>query len=232
MSEDREQQIRARLTAATEGPWSMHHRCIWGREGDDERCGSGWDWGDKNGGGNAPPEPLLLGAFARWGDADFVMHVHEDLAWLLDRLAEARAALAEKDAEIQRLRELKETWRNDANLAEARVKELEAEGETERMRLAGCLTAAEGYWEEGDSIHPDYYCEAIRVVAALYAKQREAESSLAALRAENKRVRALILYWRGQKAQEMKIGHVDIAATFDVCADELDAALQPERTTP
>lgn len=42
--------------------------------------------------------------------------------------------------------------------------------EAERMKVAGCSTAAFGYWKEGDSLHELYECAAIHDVAALYAK--------------------------------------------------------------
>lgn len=42
--------------------------------------------------------------------------------------------------------------------------------ETHRMQMAGISEAAMGYWKEGDSIHPDYDCIALRDVAALYGK--------------------------------------------------------------
>lgn len=39
-----------------------------------------------------------------------------------------------------------------------------------RMQMAGIMTAALGYWKEGDPIHEDYMTVAIRDVAKLYAK--------------------------------------------------------------
>jgi len=39
-----------------------------------------------------------------------------------------------------------------------------------RLQMAGICTAAFGYWEEGDAIHPDYDTPAIHDVAKLYAK--------------------------------------------------------------
>lgn len=39
-----------------------------------------------------------------------------------------------------------------------------------RMQMAGISSAALGYWQESDSIHPDYDTVALRDVAKLYAK--------------------------------------------------------------
>jgi len=51
-----------------------------------------------------------------------------------------------------------------------------AELDNERMKLAGCSTAAIGYWKEGDAIHPDYESTALHDVAALYQrKEKERE---------------------------------------------------------
>lgn len=42
-----------------------------------------------------------------------------------------------------------------------------------RLQMAAIMTAALGYWKEGDSIHPDYDTMALRDVARLYAKYDE-----------------------------------------------------------
>lgn len=42
-----------------------------------------------------------------------------------------------------------------------------------RLQMAAIMTAALGYWKEGDSIHPDYDTVALRDVAKLYAKYDE-----------------------------------------------------------
>jgi hypothetical protein len=42
--------------------------------------------------------------------------------------------------------------------------------EREVMRLASISTAAQGYWKDGDSIHPDYDTVALHDVTALYQK--------------------------------------------------------------
>lgn len=47
---------------------------------------------------------------------------------------------------------------------------IDSELEAERMKVAGCSTAAFGYWKEGDSLNEEYNCAAIHDVASLYAK--------------------------------------------------------------
>ena len=78
--------IKARLAAATPGPWRMHLRDVSARAGDytqDEISGLGWDWDDRVG---RTPEPQLRGILARGADAALVSHMHEDLAYLLHLL--------------------------------------------------------------------------------------------------------------------------------------------------
>lgn len=82
-------EIRARLAAASPGPWLLHHRMIGAGPDDDERVGLGWDWDDDAG----PPGPMR-GVFARAADAKFVANIHDDMAYLL-------AQLAAKDEEIK-----------------------------------------------------------------------------------------------------------------------------------
>lgn len=60
------------------------------------------------------------------------------------------------------------------------IERLQHELENERMKVAGCSTAAIGYWKEGDSISPDYDCAALRDVARLYQKHDAAQRELAA----------------------------------------------------
>ena len=50
--------------------------------------------------------------------------------------------------------------------------------ENERIKVAGCSTAAFGYWKEGDVLHADYECAAIHDVAALRAERDAARALL------------------------------------------------------
>lgn len=93
LTDEREQQIRARLAAATKGPWRMMHRCAGAGPDDDEIAGLGWDWDDSK--GTAPPQPLLRGVFARAADARFIENAHEDIRLLLREVTVLRA---ERDA--------------------------------------------------------------------------------------------------------------------------------------
>lgn len=65
-----------------------------------------------------------------------------------------------------------------ADEAERKLAEAERQLENERQKVAGCSTAALGYWKEGDSLHPDYECTAIHDVASLYQRMVEAERKL------------------------------------------------------
>ena len=72
-----------------------------------------------------------------------------------------------------------------------RLIELEAENtalrgelENERMKVAGCSTAAFGFWTEGDTLHSGLECAAIHDVAALYARMVKAETGLEAAKLE------------------------------------------------
>lgn len=67
---------------------------------------------------------------------------------------------------------------------ERRLRAAEQLLENERNKVAGCSTAAFGYWKEGDWLHPDYECAAIHDVAKLYARMVEAERRLAAAEQE------------------------------------------------
>ena len=66
----------------------------------------------------------------------------------LDAIDALRAALEQPQVELERI-------------------------EQYRLQMAAIMTAALGYWKEGDSIHPDYDTVALRDVAKLYAKYDE-----------------------------------------------------------
>jgi len=98
-----------------------------------------------------------------------------------EAIAALRALMAERDRqqqEIEARQQEMETVMDRLTALLLRAEQAEQGWETERMRLAGCLTAAEGYWKEGDGIHPDYYSESLRVVAKLYAERDDLKAAL------------------------------------------------------
>jgi len=84
-STTRKTEIRARLDAATPGPWSR-----FGRETGNED-GDSWFLGHDIEG---PPE-AQRGQFERVADADLIAHAPSDLAWALERI---EALTAQRDA--------------------------------------------------------------------------------------------------------------------------------------
>jgi len=100
------------------------------------------------------------------------------------------ATIASQAAEIAALREqLKQTQlggalRDDYNekrlnaTIASQAAEIAALREREIMRLAGISTAAQGYFKDGESIHPDYDTVALRDVTALYRKYESQARSL------------------------------------------------------
>jgi len=66
---------------------------------------------------------------------------------------------------------------HDALIA-SQAAEIAALREREIMRLAGISTAAQGYFKDGESIHPDYDTVALRDVTALYRKYESQARSL------------------------------------------------------
>ena len=69
-----------------------------------------------------------------------------------------------------------------ADLYDAQASEIAELKEREIMRLAGISTAAQGYFKDGESIHPDYDTVALRDVTALYRKYEALRAENAALR--------------------------------------------------
>jgi len=84
--DERLRAIRERVDAATEGPWE-----------EASLCGKGLVVRPEG----SPKRIALLGAATeqRWSDADFIAHAPEDVRHLL-------ALLAERDAQVQRVRDV------------------------------------------------------------------------------------------------------------------------------
>lgn len=80
MSATRIAEIRARLAAATPGPWDVGER-----DG-----GMGWDVFQVN--GDDLPQPRLRGMFGHQPDAEFIAHAPADLQWCLARIAALETA--------------------------------------------------------------------------------------------------------------------------------------------
>jgi hypothetical protein len=68
-------EIKARLEAATPGPWKAWARDAANDGTQDEMVGLGWEI-------VGPPEPMR-GQFSRCADAQFIAHSHEDVALLV-----------------------------------------------------------------------------------------------------------------------------------------------------
>lgn len=81
--------IRARVAAATEGPWVEsgrdvdHDRFVSEGKNPGSVCGLGCEV-------DGPPEPMLRGQFHKHADAAFIAHARQDIPALL-RVAEAAA---------------------------------------------------------------------------------------------------------------------------------------------
>ena len=111
-------------------------------------------------------------------------------AWLSETAKDALHLINTQAAEIAALREqLKQTQlggalRDDYNekrlnaTIASQAAEIAALREREIMRLAGISTAAQGYFKDGESIHPDYDTVALRDVTALYRKYESQARSL------------------------------------------------------
>jgi hypothetical protein len=124
---------------------------------------------------------------------DFEARILDLCRSLERRLSQAHKALevatnAQEDAERQ------------AALAQTEIKghmriedDLKAEIERERMRVVGCSVAALGNWKEGDSLHADYDCVAIRDVAKLRVKYDKAQARIAELEKALKAVKTQIV---------------------------------------
>ena len=92
LSQERLTEIRARLEAATPGPWRVWHRAVDRTEHDDQLGLLGLDIA-------GPPEPAR-GRFARAADAQLIAHAPADLRDLLAHTEERDRALAEADARV------------------------------------------------------------------------------------------------------------------------------------
>jgi len=88
-------------------------------------------------------------------------------------------------------------WRDHYACAMARIAELEADAERERIRLAACGVAALGYHKDGDNIHPDYESASLSDVHRLTAKLERAEAERDALRANAERIRDWVCETKG-----------------------------------
>ena len=93
----------------------------------------------------------------------------------LVRLSDAEAIIAAKDAEIARLRNQLEHYICVSSKKAEQIKELEAELETERMRLAGCGVAAIGYF---DGCKEEYRSASLDDTLRLYAKHNKQSAAL------------------------------------------------------
>ena len=86
-----------------------------------------------------------------------------------------KAIIAQKDAEIARLRNQLEHYVCVSSKKAEQIKELEAELETERMRLAGCDVAAIGYF---DGCKEEYRSASLDDTLRLYAKHNKQSAAL------------------------------------------------------
>ena len=132
--------------------------------------------------------------------------VHADLARQLEReLSSAQTGIAVLNGIIR--------------VRTAALASLADELENERQKVAGCSTAAIGYWKEGDSLHPDYECAAIHDVARLYAKVASLADELRLTREDADRYRWL-------KEHHLQTGTDTWIRTGDDLEDAIDAALK------
>ena len=84
---DRLQEIRARLDAATPGPWRTEGPCM---SGD----GTYGVWSEAD-----PGEPTIAYRMAE-ADADFIAHSRDDVAWLMREVGAARREIRDEIARL------------------------------------------------------------------------------------------------------------------------------------
>lgn len=80
---DRLAEIRARLDAATPGPWNVRTNGSWLRP-------RAVVYRDSNQHANNVDVCQLIGERREWADADLIAHAPADIAWLLDEVERLR----------------------------------------------------------------------------------------------------------------------------------------------
>ena len=121
-----------------------------------------------------------------WDEITAMQLTNKDdrIAELSTEIRKLRAERDEARGDALALATERNNWQSMYQDAMAERDEALAALENERIKVAGCSTAAFGYWKEGDVLHADYECAAIHDVAALRAERDEARADALALATE------------------------------------------------